>query len=568
MRRIITLFVALAAVFALTVPALGVTGLTDATGNAVVTSDGSCQISLSATIVIDSATEDLTFPLPKDASQIRLNGSRRVSAKASGDVLEIDLSKAYGGMVGSFPLNLTYELSDCVSETETGLELRIPLLSGFSHPVQNLTFTVALPGENTQKPAFSSGYHQSNIEKDLTFSFSGSTITGSTNKELKDHETLEMILPVTEDMFPQAHITPPSLTFCLAAIGVCAGLSLLYWLIFLRCMPLIYAKSTTAPEGCTAGELGSILCGIGTDLSTMVFSWASLGYLTIDAMTRHITLYKQMEMGNERSAFERKCFQALFRGRHSVDTGSLHYALLSRDLSRRRPNLPTYFHPRSGNPLFLRIFGAGMSLFAGVGLGIFMATGGILQWFWAIVFAILAALSGLRIQRFCEGLFLRKKEMLYSSLILTGIWLLLSLIVGQFSLGLMLTGTQILLSFFLHFGGRRTEAGKYAMSQILGLRRYLRTIRKDELQRITLTQPDFFHAVVPYAIALGSHKNFARRFGKRRIPPCPYITLGTANSLTAAEWCSRMEDILRLMEHRQKRLPLEKCMNLLANLKR
>lgn len=568
MRRIFILLFVLTALFALCIPAMAITGMTDVTSNTVVTNNGSCQVSISATVVIDSATEDLTFPLPRNASHIRVNGSRRVSAKAAGDVLEIDLSKAYGGMIGSFPLNLTYDLDDCIQETELGMELHIPMLSGFGHPVQGLSFTVALPGNNSQKPAFTSGYHQSNIEKDLTFSFSGSTISGHANKNLKDHETLEMILPVTEELFPRKHIAPPSLTFCLSASGICAALAFLYWLIFLRCLPPAYMKSATAPEGCTAGELGSILSGIGADLTMMVFSWAQLGYLTIDAMGRKVILYKQMDMGNERSSFERKYFNALFRNRHSVDTGSLHYATLCRDLSQRRPSLPTYFHPKSGNPLVLRGLGAGISLFAGAALGIFMASGGVLQWFWAIIFAGLTTLSALHTQRFAEGIFLRKSQLWYQALILTGIWLLLSIIVGQFSLGLLISATQLAVSFFLYFGGRRTESGKYAMAQILGLRRYLRTIRKDELQRIIQTQPDYFHTVAPYAMASGCLKAFARRFGKQRLPACPYITLSTENPMTAAQWHSRMEDIIHQMEQRQKQLPKEKLMGLIASLRR
>ncbi len=556
MRRFCCLILAILAIFSLAITGFA-TGLTDAKTSAILTSNGTCQFTLSATITVDNL-DDLVFPIPADATRIIVNGSKRVSAKTVGNSLHLDLSDVYSGP-GTFPLNITYELSNCIHETENGLELQLPMLSGFAYPVDGFEFSVTLPGDNTAKPAFSSGYHQTNIEKYLTITeYEGSTISGSATTPLKDHETLEMILPVTETMFPQNRIAPPSLTFCITAIWICLGLGLVYWLIFLRCLPPAYMKSTTVPEGCTAGDLGSVLCGIGTDLTMMVFSWAQMGYLTIDAMSKRVVLYKQMEMGNERDHFERKCFNNLFRGRQHVDTSGVHYANLCRELSVRRPNMPSYFHAKSGNPLFLRWIFAAAALFVGVGIGISMTSGSALQWLWGIVFGLLATVSGMRIQRFCEGLFLRKRTYTYQSLVLIGIWLLLSLLVGQFGLGVGMVFAQLLCSFLLYFGGRRTEDGRYCMGQILGLRRYLRHIPKDELERISTSQPGFFHTMVPMALALGVDRSFARRFGKQRLPACPYITIGADPHLNAGEWCERMNQIIQRMEERSRTMLLER----------
>lgn len=566
MRRFCCFIFSLFAILSLSLTCFA-TGLKNAKSSAIVTSDGRCQITLTAEITVDSI-DGLTFPVPKDASRIYVNGSKRVSSKSAGNSLQLDLSDVYNGP-GTYPLTITYELPNCVEETEHGLILRLPLLSGFAYPVENFTFSITLPGENTAKPAFSSGYHQANIEKHLNITeYKGTTITGTALTNLKDHETLEMTLPVSEEMFPQNRIAPPSLTFCIAAIWICLGLGFLYWLLFLRCLPPSYMRSTSAPEGCNAGELGSILCGIGTDLTMMVFSWAQMGYLTIDAISNKVVLHKQMDMGNEGSSFERKTFNNLFRGRRSVDTESLHYATLCRSLSARRPNMPNYFHSKSGNPIFLRWIFAIAALFVGVGLGISMSTGSVLQWLWGIVFGALAFGSAMRIQLFCEGIFLRRRSYTYQSLILSGVWLLLALIVGHFGLGLALVITQLLCSFLLYFGGRRTEDGRYTMSQILGLRRFLRSVRKEELDRILATQPDFFHSIAPMAMALGVNRAFARRFGKRRLPSCPYITLDSDLHLTAGEWCVKMEQIVSRMEARTRLLPLERIRKFFSAIKR
>ena len=72
-----------------------------------------------------------------------------------------------------------------------------------------------------------SGYHQKNIEKDLNYSVSGANIAGRSWNELKDHETLVMTLPVTEEMFPQSHITLPTLDDVGTAVNICALVALI-----------------------------------------------------------------------------------------------------------------------------------------------------------------------------------------------------------------------------------------------------------------------------------------------------------------------------------------------------
>jgi hypothetical protein len=63
------------------------------------------------------------------------------------------------------------------------------MLSGFAYPIDQFQFSVNVPGMVTQNPSFVSGYHQANIEKDLTYSYSGGNIAGRSWGALKDHET-------------------------------------------------------------------------------------------------------------------------------------------------------------------------------------------------------------------------------------------------------------------------------------------------------------------------------------------------------------------------------------------
>lgn len=176
---------------------------------ATVASDESCQVTVTALLHLEQITGTLYFPVPVEAESVTLNGTRVATTRtASGR--QVDLSGILGNLVGDFSITVTYILRDVVEYDENEiLQLQLPLLEGFAYPVETLEYSVTLPGSVAAKPAFSSGYHQANIEQDLLTQQSGPMISGKATKTLKDHETLSMTLTVTEEMFPQNKIELP-----------------------------------------------------------------------------------------------------------------------------------------------------------------------------------------------------------------------------------------------------------------------------------------------------------------------------------------------------------------------
>ena len=58
-------------------------------------------------------------------------------------------------------------------------------------------------------------------------------------------------------------------------------------------------------------------------------------------------------------------------------------------------------------------------------------------------------------------------------------------------------------------------------------------------------------------MALGSGEAFAKRFGKRRLSGCPYLTTGMDGHKTALEWYQVMQRAADSLDARYKRLFLE-----------
>ncbi len=399
---------------------------------ATVSSDESCQVTVTALLHLEQASGTVYFPVPAEAESVTLNGTRVTTTRTSSG-RQVDLSGILGNLVGDFSVTITYILRDVVAYNEKEiLQLQLPLLAGFAYPVENLEYSITLPGAVPAKPAFSSGYHKANIEQDLQTQQSGPVISGRATKTLKDHETLEMTLLVSEEMFPQNKIELPDFEFTKTFMWIFVALAVLYWAIFLRCGIPRRITSAAAPEGFSAGQIGSVLHMQGADLTAMVFTWAQLGYLFIGkGKGRNILLYKQMDMGNERSSFEQKCFRSLFGRRNVVDTGELHYVEQWQKINRANPGIQDLIHPKTGNKKIFRALAAGVGLFCGIGVGITLTAGAGLQWLWVILLALTGFLVSWHIHRWAESLFLRQKKHLWGAVVLSVLWLALSILAGS-----------------------------------------------------------------------------------------------------------------------------------------
>lgn len=536
---------------------------------ATVSTDGSCQVTTTVLLHLEQAVPDLYFPLPLEADSVTLNGARVPTTK-SGNARNVDLSNIAGNLVGQFSITLTYTLRDLVAYNENEiLQMQLPLLSGFPYPVEVLEYSVTMPGEVSGKPAFSSGYHHADIEKSLNSRVSGAILSGTSNQAMKDHETLVMTMTVNDTMFPQTRIELPDFELTNMLMWISFGLAILYWLIFLRCGLPRRMDTTTAPDGFGAGQLRSVLHMQGADLTMMVFSWAQLGYLYISrGRGGRVLLRKQMDMGNERSSFEQRCFQNLFGRRDVADTSDLRYVELWEKTAKMNPGIQELVHPKSGSKKIFRALAALIGLFGGAGVGIAIGAGSGVQWLWMILFALCGLVVSWHIQRWAEGLLLFRKKGLWVSLGLCAVWLLLSILAGVFSIGFWTVLAQLLAGLLAAFGGRRTESGMQAYAQVIGLRRYLRKVSREDLQRICQNSPEYFFTMLPDAMALGIDRKFAKRFGKLQLPECPYVQTGTQARITAAAWCERFRQLADTMDERRKKMWLERLMGAVNSIKK
>lgn len=554
MRRVF-IFLLCSLLLITTVSAAG--SVTELQSNATLASDGTCQISLLIYLTVDSGDGDLRFPLPGSARDITLNGNRASTSRAD-SLRWVDLSDVIHGP-GNYTLNLHYSLPDLVTQEESGLVLTLPLLSGFSYPIDWMEFSVNLPGEPEYSPNFTSTYYPESMESLVEFSINGPVISGRFAQGLKDHETLIMTMRVSEELFPQAMVKRWSLSYDdLLQYGFLI-LALIYWLIFMRCPMYRRLRRVNAPDGMTAGELGSCMGGLGVDFPMTVLSWAQMGYLTVQ-IDRHgrVWLHKTMDMGNERSDLEMRSFKTLFGRRMRVDGGSEHFARLSRKMGKAIPNAGHYFKKSSGNPILFRCLAAGIGTVAGYSLAVAFATDTVWQVILAIFLVPLCAVLSWLIQTGAKGIYLRHRLDLYIALGCCGVLLLLGLWAGEAGVAIFVIISQFLAGVGAIQGGRRTETGLQVRNELMGLRHYLRMPPRGELTRLLENNPEYYFDMAPYAVALGVDKAFARQFGTQKLTACPYLEVSGSQNLTARQWNDHLRKVVWVLEERQRKLIWQK----------
>ena len=566
MRRVFRLFVLIICLCLLTTAVHAQSSATEVNSVITVTADGRCQITSTVRLHLDSPAASLTYPLPKTATNVAVNG-QSVRTYASGmdpDVVLADLS-SLNGVSGDYQLMFSYILPD-VLRTERNEETRksylvmeVPLLSGFEFPVDMISFSVTMPGEVTGKPTFNSSYLQTGIESKIDTVVGGQLITGSTKTGLQDREKFSMIMTVPEEMFPGKLYIEREGNPEIIPMSVFGALALLYWIIFMRTLPVFRQDRSLPVGGLTAGDLGCRLTAAGVDLTMMIFTWAQLGYLRmrVDRKGR-VILEKRMDMGNERTDFEIKTFRMLFAKSDLVDATGGQYAKLCRNVAETVSGVKEMYTKRAGNVAIFRILACCVSIFCGICFAMNIGRSQIIHTMLSIIFVILGAVTAWGIQGGMYKIHVRGKIPMYVGAVCGLLWIILGIISGQWIMGLAVVAAQYLVGLLAAYGGRRSDLGKSYASQILGLRHYLKKLDEKKLEQLLENNPDYFFDMLPYAIALGVDTKFAKAFGKMPMPYCHYLLVSRNDQRTAAEWALIVRKIADRMDKRQRRLELEK----------
>ena len=298
----------------------------------------------------------------------------------------------------------------------------------------------------------------------------------------------------------------------------------------------------------------------------MVLSWAQLGYILIHLDDNgRVMLHKRMDMGNERSGYEVKIFKSLFGSRRVIDGTGYQYARLCRKVGASVPGRRNLCRKGFGNVKIFRLVAAVSHGVCGICLAMNLTVNPAMQVILSIFLFALAAVSAWLIQEGMYRIHRRRKLTLWLGMGLCLVWTLIGVWANVWYIPLLSVLAQLLFGLMAAYGGRRTDGGRLNASYVLGLRSYLRNLTEEEVLRLQSNDPDFFYNMIPYAIALGVDKRFAKAFGRKKLENCPYFVCGVHSKMSAADWNRFLREAVEILDFRQRRMLLDNLLSLRFN---
>ncbi len=528
MRRFLSVFLCLLICFTLSLSANAAGAeVTDLQTQIYVAGDGSCQLTMSADVRFLSSPKTFCMPLMADADDISATGAAYDVDTIDG--VECVIFESSNGFSGTIHFVCSFSISRAVAQSDSGQQtftLKLPE-KGWDFPIEKYSVSIEFPAQITEQPSWYSAYHGIDIENYLDISIAQTSMTVSSFERLKDQEIITMELAFAPDSFDLSHlpgqtVSVASVLFwlvCLAAVG--------YYFFRLRSKRLRPSLRQTAFNESTAGEIPCELFGAMPDLFGILAHWGNLGYLVISrSRNGRILLRKQMEMGSERSAVERKLFYSLFRSSDTLDASDARVLSVSKRVGAmmQRSWLRRLFRKNSGSPILLRCMALTAAGIASLIVFDLLLPASWLRWVLLPLCAFLGAMAARFVQKAVLQLYGRRSRF---CLLLGGIsavlLLILSVSAGCFVTMLVCIALQIFCGAATMFGGVRDAAAQDLVRQILGLRSFLKSANAVSLQRLTDADSQYFYRMLPFAEQLGVASAFARRCASVSSEPCPWL---------------------------------------------
>ena len=222
----------------------------------------------------------------------------------------------------------------------------------------------------------------------------------------------------------------------------------------------------------------------------------------------------------------------------------------------------------SGNVKIFRALACVCQIFCGICVAMNMTGTLPLAILLAIILVPFSMVSAWLIQDVAYRTHLRGKVPVLIGFVCILLWIILGLLCGQVWIPLGCVVGQWLYGYLAAYGGRRSELGRHDAGQVLGLRRYVKRLPKEDINRFLRNDPDYYFNYAPYALALGVINPYSRAFGKRKLEPCPYIAVKVTGKHTAEEWGHILAEIADLMDHKARRMQIEKWLAVKVRVKR
>ena len=489
--------------------------------------NGTAKAEVSLHVVCDSNVARLSIALGPNVSGVRLDGHSSEIVRSGGQTTVVLTDET--GLPSTMDLHLSYTVRNTVDPGSESQRFSLRLLGALRDAdIEKFTATVQMPGGFDSNPEFSSGYYAEGIDNYLSIHVSADgLITATSMESMLAGETLDLRLETGPDYFSVHNVAGRTLLVDRIAMIALALLGALYWWRALRSPLPRVEPQTRAPMGVEPGVAGLLTVGAGPDLALMALNWAACGYLRATRVRGGKLLLTQLiPMGNERSSYEQTVFQRLFASSGEVLSGSNAWTAAQKkaEKSARSYWNGRLYEKRRGRPGILRACAVLLCGFAALSAADRVIPSMTLRPLLLAAAALAGVIWGAAMQYALRGVLMRSRR---RSVIL--LLLCLAALIAAVKLtgarGALLAAllASVAVWLLLIFGPRRKRTGVDTLSDLLGWRRYLRSMTPSLAQQLLEADSQYYYRTLLFAEALGVGGSFSRAFKDQRMVVCNFL---------------------------------------------
>lgn len=413
------------------------------------------------------------------------------------------------------------------------------LITGFDTEVKHLSYEITMPKAFDQNEVFTYTGAYGEAEKGLTHSVSGTTISGETKQSLYNNESATIKVNLDNNYFQY----PKQKDYGLLSMGIGIAVLLIAGFLFIKFGKddeVIVTVEFKAPDGLDSASVGYVIDGVveNKDILSLIIDWANRGFLLIHDRKEGFQLEKLKEMDETNSkSYERVFFEEIFSGdRTLVGEDDLKNVGTAKALANAKRKLSSSFHNDPTKRIYTN---------ASIALQVFMLFMIVLP---SAVFTLLSAyakyemammvipygIPSLLLLILCIPwiILMRKRYVMQKSvfmitsvimILLNGVLIafnaFLQILVGANLIAVIVLGViTVILIILMIFMDKHTEQGNRWLGQILGLKEFIISCEKDQIELLAEEDPTSFFAVLPYAYVLGVSDVWVKKFENIVLP--------------------------------------------------
>lgn len=374
----------------------------------------------------------------------------------------------------------------------------------------------------------------------VSIAFEDKTLTGTNRSSLYEYEGVTVGIKLPADYFKPArfglvlrqmlvHYTPVARAIRLPIVAF--AILFILWLFVGKDDKITKMVEYLPPKGITSAEAGKIIDGKtdNRDLLSLIYYWANKGYIGIEPCEDGDFILTRKHKLIDAKQYEHYIFDRIFRRidekkKFSISglRGKLWYAM-----ENARKNLDTawdndkHYEPTSlairkvmdflfkPGIIFLIFYMGFMLLFMGIIVNFGLNDMWKLYWLMMLIFTPFVAILSFKNE--CTWILGVTIGLLPLFLFIAlGVkngagWWILGDIIG---IGLIIAVIRFFRSIIL----KKTRVGIEKYQAVVGFKEFIERVEKDRLEKLVKKHPTYFSDILPYAVAFGLAKKWAKKF--------------------------------------------------------